>query len=151
MTSACAEPAAPSDNAHALIRDTNFICHPPRVRRVVQRDTPNCILTGAGEGVFSRSGILALKNKCLARNNNKSQPFTATSVTTVEGATPIWGVDFCVPWPKRTNVWHAITRFAREPMLLTSNRQRGAISCAANRRDPVAGSALPVFHRPLAA
>ena len=31
-----------------------------------------------------------------------------------------------------------------------SDRRRGAISCAANQRDPVAGSALPVFHHPLA-
>ena len=54
-------------------------------------------------------------------------------------------------WRRRTNVWRKGTRPARGPKLPISDRQRGAISCAANRRDPVAGSALPVFHRPLAA
>jgi hypothetical protein len=46
---------------------------------------------GPREGVFSKSGALALKNKRLARNNNKFQPFTATSVTTVEEANPQMG------------------------------------------------------------
>jgi hypothetical protein len=39
----------------------------------------------------------------------------------------------------------------RGPVLLTSNRQRGAIGRLRVWRDPVAGSVLPVFHRPLLA
>ena len=60
------------------------------------------------------------------------------------------GIVAAPAWRRRTNVWRKGTRPARGPKLPMSDRQRGAISCAANRRDPVAGSALPVFHRPLA-
>jgi hypothetical protein len=56
------------------------------------------------------------------------------------------------PWRRRTNVWREVTSPARGFRRLTSNRQRGAIPLpAANLASPVAGSALPVFHRPLAA
>ena len=61
------------------------------------------------------------------------------------------GIVAAPAWRRRTNVWRKGTRPARGPKLPISDRQRGAISCAANRRDPVAGSALPVVHRPLAA
>ena len=55
-------------------------------------------------------------------------------------------------WRRRTNVWREATSPARGFRRLTSDRQRGAIPLgAANLARPVAGSALPVFYRPLAA
>ena len=54
-----------------------------------------------------------------------------------------------VVWPRQTNVWREATSPAREFRRLTSDWQRDAIPLpAANLARPVAGSALPVFHRP---
>ena len=57
-----------------------------------------------------------------------------------------------VVWPRQTNVWREVTSPARGFRRLTRDRQRGAIPSARRQLGvPVAGSALPVFHRPLAA
>ena len=112
-------------------------------------------LSSRGVAGFRLGQRMAAPNKDLARSNNKGRTRRGARRSAIfRGA--------CAPrvppssgkrkWRRRTDVWREATSPARGFRRLTSDGSAAHSSGAANWRSPRCGvSALPVFHRPLAA